>query len=45
MSVPLRLGAFAAMLAVVFVLALGIGSAVGPIDLAGEGEPSSHGNG
>lgn len=31
-SVPVKLGAFAVVLVVVFVVALGIGSAVGPVD-------------
>lgn len=34
-SVPLRLGAFAIVLVVAFVLAFGVGSAVGPVDDAG----------
>lgn len=33
-SVPLKLGAFAVVLVVAFVVALGIGSAVGPVDEA-----------
>ncbi len=32
MSVPLRLGAFAAVLVLVFGAALGVGAAVGPLD-------------
>ena len=38
MSVPLKLAAFSVLLVVVFVVALGIGMAVGPVDL----HPATH---
>ena len=40
MSVPLRLGAFVAVLVLVFGAALGVGAAVGPLD-DGTGEGTS----